>query len=283
MKIFSVINMKGGVGKTTVAVNIAIALAKFHSRRVLLIDNDPQFNATQSLITGKQYLDFINNPDKCSILDIYRDKVVASPSIAKGRIERDIVEPTIKNSVINVRHFAHGKLDLLPSTLQLMELDSPQLGTEQKLSIFIDKIEGAYDFIIIDCPPTMSLFTLSAYIASEGYVIPIKPDHLSSIGISLLERAINNYSRISRKKVEQIGVIFSMVKTHSSTEQVMDSLRKSKRYCFKPVVKQGVNAARAVEELKALFEYQPSKAEMGKQIEEITKELLERIEEIENG
>jgi chromosome partitioning protein len=193
IKVISVINMKGGVGKTTLTTNLTGTLAKYHGKKVLLVDNDPQFNATQSLVKSADYLAFINNSNKCTILDIYRDRPTSTPSITKGKVKVTVPKPSINNIIINVRTYSPGRLDILPSTLALMELDAPSLGTEQRLSIFIDQIKNEYDFIFIDCPPTMSLYTLSGFIASDAYLIPVKPDILSSIGFSLLERAISSY------------------------------------------------------------------------------------------
>ena len=102
-------------------------------------------------------------------------------------------------------------LDLIPSTLQLMELDTSKRGTENRLKRFISKIRRAYDIILIDCPPTLSIFTLSAYLASDAYIIPIKPDHLSSIGIPLLRRAIQEYEEDYNKKLDFLGIVFTMV------------------------------------------------------------------------
>lgn len=276
----AIINMKGGVGKTTIATNLAGSLAKYYNKKILLIDNDPQFNATQSLVPIDDYLKFINDEKKCTVLDIYRDRQSTAPSLVTGKQKIDTPKPNLKNCIIRVKEYSKGNVDLLPSTLQLMELDSPPLGTEQKLSIFVDEIKDAYDYIFIDCPPTLSLFTLSAFIAADGYIIPIKPDHLSALGIPLLERAIERYSIIARKKVKQIGIIFTLVKQHQTTESMMNNLRKS-RFCFDEILKQGINVARAVEKLKLLFEYDSTKILQGKQIREITDQLVKRIDSLE--
>lgn len=281
MKTISVINMKGGVGKTTLTVNLAAALAKYHQKKILLVDNDPQFNATQSVVPTKQYLDFIKDRKKCTILDVYRERPSEAPSLAMGTQKIKVPKPKLSNCVIRVRRYSGAHVDLIPSTLGLMELDSPHLGTEQKLSIFLDTIRGAYDFILIDCPPTMSLFTLSAFIASDGYIIPIKPDHLSSIGIPLLERAIERYSLTTRKNVRQIGIIFTLVKKHETTDAIMDQLRKTNRFCFDTHIKQGVNVAKAVRELQTLFEYPKTRSQQGTQIKELAKELLTRVHALE--
>jgi len=280
IKIISLINMKGGVGKTTLSVNLAIALAKYHNKKVLLIDNDPQFNTTQSVMSIQDYFKHVQDPKKCTILDIYRERLTTGPSIVNGKNKVEVPTPSLSNCTIRIRNYSGSHVDLLPATLDLMELDRPQLGDENKLSFFIGDIKRAYDFIIIDCPPTMSLFTLSAYIASDAFIIPIKPDHLSSIGISLLDRAILRYQKTSRKNVISLGVIFTLVKQHPSTDAVMLSLKQTGRYCFSEHIKQGVNAAKAVGELKALFEFNASKRPQGEQIKSITSELLKRITEI---
>lgn len=278
-KVISVINMKGGVGKTTLTANIAYGLAKFHDGKILLIDNDPQFNATQYFISTKKYLDFINNEENCTILDIYRDRPVHAISIASKGKKLKLIKPHAKNSILNVVSYTDGsKLDILPSTLDLMELDSPSLGTENKLHRFIETIKNDYDYIIIDCPPTMSVFILSAYIASDAYLIPIKPDHLSSIGISLLERAIDRYSNITGKKLEQIGIVFTMVESNSLFSDTINTLRKSRKNTFKSVMRRSVQIARAVKYNLPVFEYNKAMRDgHGKDMENIVAELYKKI------
>lgn len=274
--------MKGGVGKTTVATNVAYAISKFHNKKVLLIDNDPQFNASQYLIKQSEYVKFIENHENCTIMDIYRDRPTYYPSVVKRRKQPlKAVEPDLTNCILPVYRSKsdNGRYDILPSHLNLMELDSPPLGTEQRLKNFIKKIQNAYDFIFIDCPPTMSVFTLSGYLASEGYLIPIKPDYLSSMGIPLLERAIEKYAKSHSHSITQIGIVFTMVKLNNAlTKETISMIKKSGRICFDGWLRDSVQVARAVKYNQAIFDY-PKAYVYGEEIKGIARELLTKIGE----
>lgn len=274
----ALINMKGGVGKTTLTANIAYALAKFHNKKVLLIDNDPQFNATQYFVPTDSYIKYIENPSKCTVLDIYVDRTKVVPSIVSKKMKPiEVPKPTLTNSTIPI-YSGSGKLDLIPSTLNLMEIiDVAARGTEIRLKKFINNIKDAYDFIFIDCPPTMSLFTLSAYLAADAYIIPIKPDHLSSIGTSLIERAIEKYEDTYGHNIKQVGIVFTMVKLNSRLmKDTMSTIRKTSRICFKNYLRDSTQIAKAVKYNKALFEYDVAKA-YGEEVKNITDELLTLI------
>src|SRR5258705_8698679 len=87
-----------------------------------------------------------------------------------------------------------GKLDLIPSTLQLMDIETSRRQTEAKLKAYLREKATGYDYVIIDCPPTISIFTMAAILASNKYLVPIKPDPLSVVGLPLLERWLEEYT-----------------------------------------------------------------------------------------
>ena len=141
---------------------------------------------------------------------------------------------------------------------------------------FVHKIKNAYDFIIIDCPPTFSVFLLSGFLASEYYLVPLKPDPLSTLGIPLLERVIDFYSGNYEKKIEPLGVVFTMVRNTREMDNIMEGIKDTsagKRYIFRSSLTMSTYVAEASRKNKALFEYQPS-YRYGKEIKEITKEFL---------
>ena len=278
IKVISVINMKGGVGKTTLTANLAYALAQFHKKKVILVDMDPQFNATQYFIPQKKYVEYINNPDKRTVLDIFQDRPETAPSTVRDRDQRTSqTHINLDNGTINV-YDNEGKLDIIPSTLRLMKIQESERGEEFKLKRFLDRIRGAYDFIFIDCPPTMSIFTLSAYLASDAYIIPVKPDYLSSIGLPLLERGIRDYEERFGKKIKQIGVIFTLVdKRTTLMRDTMTTLRSSpNRVIFNNCLRHSTTIARAVKKNKVLFDY-PSSKSYGVEIKDIAKEFLDKV------
>jgi chromosome partitioning protein len=192
-KIITVINMKGGVGKTTLSVNISYILGRYHSKKVLLVDIDPQFNATQYLVGQSDILNHFAN--KKTVYDILMPSKEDEISLSSSRKRTKVQPANLDDYLIKARKFTHrgrvvGNLDLIPSSLKLINFETNKRGVENLLKKFLIEKCGHYDFIVIDCPPTLSLLTLSAYLASEYYLIPIKPDYLSSLGLPLLERGL---------------------------------------------------------------------------------------------
>ena len=275
-------NMKGGVGKTTLAVNVAYALAYFHGKKVLIIDVDPQFNATQSLLDDDTYLQHINNEKKGTLHDVFSPKrvgnirTVAGSAKGSSRVNLDLGACTCQ---IAVNTPTGGSLDLLPSLLQLIELESAARGTERRLKAFIEKKASHYDYVIIDCPPTISIFTQAAILASTKYVVPIKPDPLSVIGLPLLERWLADYTEDNGISVGRVGLIFTMVRgpVPALMKTVMADLRRARRGdVFLTELSQATAVASAVENHAPIFlTHKSSKSAL--QIQKITAEFIGRV------
>jgi chromosome partitioning protein len=172
-----------------------------------------------------------------------------------------------------------GRLDLIPSTLQLMELEISPRGTEYRLKNFVDRIREAYDLIFIDCPPTLSIFTLSAYLASDSVLVPVKPDWLSTIGLPLLEKAMEQYEEDYGHKITLLGIIFTMVdKRTTLMKERMDEIRKTRK-TFENYLRHSIKVAKAVGVNMPLFLYPESKP-YGEEIINITNELWTLLEKI---
>jgi chromosome partitioning protein len=224
-KVIALINMKGGVGKTTLSVNLAYALAKVRHKKILLVDVDPQFNATQYLLTDAAYLAHLKKGLN-TVYNVFFDR----PDTPVGTVTRKAAkakqEATLANTVIRVFSDESGLLDLLPSELRLHEAEMMPRGKERKLKLFLDKARGFYDFIFIDCPPTISVFTLSAYLASDGYLVPIKPDPLSVVGLPLLERVVTDYASDHGHAIRQVGIIPTMLRPTNLMRDTLAGLRR---------------------------------------------------------
>ena len=162
-RIIAIANQKGGVGKTTTAVNLAAGLARA-PKRVLLVDLDAQGNATMGSGVDKRELD----ASTCDVLLGERDARSIRVATAEGF---DLLP---------------GNIDLTAAEIQLMELD----GREQKLKEALEPLRGDYDFIIIDCPPALSLLTLNALTAADSVIVPMQCEYYALEGLSALMETI---------------------------------------------------------------------------------------------
>jgi len=281
-KIISFINMKGGVGKTTLAVNISYALAHQYGKKILLVDIDPQFNATQYLVEQERYIDYIKRKKNKNITNIFFDPIKSSPNLVDQSERRKKVSPvTLTNVTITIIKNAHGKLDLIPSSLSLMKAQNLDRGVENKLKLFLDKFKNAYDYVFIDCPPTISIFTLSAFLASDAYLVPIKPDNLSTIGYPLLEEAMSNYEEISGKQLKLVGIVFTMVDSRTNLMKDMMNIFRKKypKYVFSNILHQSIRVAELVGNVRKLFSSSSHKRYRN-EVVKISGEFLQRMTKI---
>ena len=282
MQVISFMNMKGGVGKTTLAVNIAYGLAYYHGKKILIVDADPQFNGTQCLLEDDDYLSHVNDPTKGTLQDVFTPKrpgpVRTVTGVARAVNRQDMA---LANCICQIATNSPtgGRLDLLPSTLALIELDSAQRGTERRLKAFIAKKASHYDYVIIDCPPTISIFTQAAILASDKYIVPIKPDPLSVIGLPLLERWLNEFTEDNGIQVSRIGLVLTMVRGPIPTRmrQVISDLRRSRPGdVFSEVLSVATAVAASVESHQPIFLYKRA-SKSATQIGRITAEFLARV------
>ncbi|MBB5369870.1 MULTISPECIES: ParA family protein [unclassified Janthinobacterium] len=212
MKTISVINMKGGVAKTTLAINLADCLVRRHSSKVLIVDVDPQFNATQCLMKPEVYVDHLKSGGDTivSVFDRNKRAVSSTVNAATTKSAKKAEEIT----VVSVK----PKLDLLPGNLELYRLEmAPGEGRENRLNTYLSKLskENTYDFVIIDTPPTPSVWMTSALIASDYYLIPVKADPLSLTGIDLLRSIIEEKIENFNLNIKCAGLVLTI--TESST------------------------------------------------------------------
>lgn len=279
-KIVSFINLKGGVGKTTTAVNIAATLAN-SDKSVLLIDLDPQTNATVSVIEQELWQDRHNESQ--TLYHLFDDMLNGT--------ERFDIDKAVMENVGGV-----NGLDLLPSSLHLVEIQDaiPDMDNKAYVSHVdvvgnaIAKISKDYDYILIDCPPNLGAITLNGINISDYYVVPTVPDILSKIGISLILNRINNFKK--KKKTCEIalgGVIFTKIdyrtNLHKST---MEELRlgQLKEFIFNAEFPQRISVAEAPIDSRPFLTSPTAKRksdwkETMRIINEITGEFIERVGE----
>ena len=244
MTTISFINMKGGVGKTTSVVEIATILAKEHKKRVLVIDLDPQTNATLSFITLGEWGKI---KDTATIADVL--------GIKRGMSSRDD-EFDIKDAIIkNVGGIKN--LDLIPSHLELTFLDLDLVSIPARESVLknqISKSNLSYDFILIDCPPNLTLAPQNALIISDYIIVPVIPEIFPAIGLPLLVNRIRKWKKsFAECNVDFLGMIFTKVDARYTTihSQQMDALRKKNViHCFSTIIPQNVDISKAAAQSK---------------------------------
>lgn len=281
MQVISFMNMKGGVGKTTLAVNVAYALAQVQRKQVLIVDGDPQFNATQYLLEDDTYLKHLKNTKKGTLRDIFVPRRVGrlntivgvSTRINKSKMALDACTVTVFDGGRN-----RGKLDLIPSSLQLMEIETSTRGTESKLKAYLREKAGGYDYVIIDCPPTISIFTQAAILASDKYLVPLKPDSLSVLGLPLLETWLDDYADDHGIDVDQVGLVFTLVRgnTPRAMREVMEEVRKERKdKVFTNQLSESTDVAESVNAHQPLFVYKQN-AKTANEMLQIAQEFLDR-------
>ena len=204
--------MKGGVGKSTLAVNLAweMATEPWH-KRVLVVDLDPQFNCSQYLV-GADQIETIISDGRPTVWDILEQltSVPGRPSSPVNPAE----------AVVNVFTGRSGaSIDLIPSRLELSQSLRNPTGKDQLLKQAVDKLEGAYDLVIIDCAPTESMLTTAAYLVADHLLIPVRPEFLSTIGLPLLEQSLGDFASLHPGCEPNIlGLVFNAMSGYSPEE-----------------------------------------------------------------
>ncbi|HEX4329300.1 MAG TPA: ParA family protein [Burkholderiales bacterium] len=222
--IFAVANQKGGVGKTTTAVNLAAALA-LSEQRTLLVDLDPQGNATLGCGVDKRSL-------KSSVYQV----LLEMADVAGARQ----VSPAIENGML---HVLPANRDLAGAEVELVD----QERREKRLKQALAKVDGEYDFVLIDCPPSLSMLTLNGLCAAHGVVIPMQCEYYALEGLSDLVNTIKRVHANMNADLKIIGLLRVMFDPRSTlTAQVSAQLEQHfGDKVFKAVIPRNVRLAEA--------------------------------------
>ena len=279
MRKVSFINMKGGVGKTTLSMNVAHCLATRENFKVLVVDIDPQFNATQCFFSGDKYIEYLKNKGK-TILDLFQENV-ANISTVDG--------------VTGIKSFNYSdikpvqileNLFMLPGNLNLYQIEiSAGSGKENRLKKYLDEINKIYhfDFVIIDTPPTPSIWMVSALLASDYYIIPVKPDPLSYTGIELLQNIIYQKKRDLDLNIKCMGIVLTIVEEGTIVfNKCMETIGKKKQLknlLYKKYLKKRTDIAKF--QLNQQFILDQSKDDIKLCLTGIVQEMIKRINDDE--
>ncbi|MFP4101123.1 ParA family protein [Coleofasciculus sp.] len=294
--VIATVNMKGGVGKTTLTVNLATCLAKHHQKRVLVVDLDTQISATLSLIAPQ---DFAKARKARRTLNQLIDKAIRPNRHAKLKIQ-----DVIQSYVCSVKG-----LDLLPGDIDLYDeyLVSEMLHQEasreetpnfnqvwnrfERLLIksILEPVIDNYDFIILDCAPGYNLLTRSGIVASDFYLLPARPEPLSVVGIQLLERRIAKLKESHKSNMsldlQLLGIVFILSGGLLGRyyKQVMNRVTEDfvPTQLFKNRIPMDVNVAKAVDSFMPAVIASPNSSG-AKAFIRLTEEFVEKINAYQN-
>lgn len=250
-KIISVVNQKGGVGKTTTAVNLASAIGK-EGLKVLVIDADPQGNTTSAFGVNKQKL----NKSSYDML------------IGRARASEAIIETEFEG------------VDLIPCNMNLAGAEVELISVDERqfqLKNAICLVKGDYDFIFIDCPPSLSLITVNALAASDSVLVPIQCEFFALEGLSQLMNSVRQVKRLYNPHLELEGVLLTMFDGRLNlTQQVV---REVKRFFPKDLLSTTIPRAVRLSEAPSYgrpIQYYDPRNKGAKAYDELAKEILKR-------
>ena len=243
-KVTAIVNQKGGIGKTTTALNLGYALSE-EDKKVLLIDFDPQASLTASV--------GINADNKTNIYTLMAN------SIEEKEIEG--------NYIINIKN----NLDIIPSTLDLAGIEMTLVNVmsrETILKSITDEIKKDYDYVLIDCSPSLGTLTINALTACDSVIIPVTPEYLSAKGLGLLVKNINLIKKRINPSIEIDGILITMLNRRTNlSKEMVKAINEStgfikKQYnldirVFNIMIPRSVKAGEAMLYKQSVIQYDP--------------------------
>lgn len=273
--------MKGGVGKTTLSTNFCYNLAERENKRVLLVDMDPQFNATQCFFSGDQYVEYCKNGNP-TIVSLFQETVITVSTV-------DGAAAVAPKEMKDIKPYKYkDNLYVLPGDLNLYKITMESGGgREFKLKKYLAEIDKEYhfDYVVIDTPPTPSVWMTSALIASSYYVVPVKPDPLSYTGVDLLRVVIDDKISNYGLNLKCAGLVMTMVEQGTivykkALEWVQNDAHWNKFLISKSILKR-TNIPKW--QLSNTFINDISDSELKLGLAGIVSEIIERIDKYENN
>ena len=237
-KVIALTNQKGGVGKTTTAVNLGVCLSK-QGKKVLLVDADAQANLTMSLGYPR--------PDDLPI--------------SLATIMQDIIDDKLFDVQKGILHHSEG-VDLLPSNIELSGLEVRLINAisrERVLTTCINEVKKNYDYVLIDCMPSLGMLTINALAAADSVVITTQPHYLSAKGLELLLRSVSKVRRQINPHLRIDGILMTMVMPRTNISKEVTALVRSAYgqniKVFDAQIPHSIRAVEATAEGKSIFAY----------------------------